>query len=229
MLLADDHAMFRGGIAALLRSQPEIVVVGEAADGEEAVALARATTPDVILMDIAMPRLGGLEAIRLIKDEIPDVQIIVLTVSDSDDDLFAAISNGAGGYLLKNMTPTQLIEALNAARRGEVIMPRAALDRVRRGLLEPERKAAKPRGRVSDLSAREIEVLGLVARGLTNRQIGETLCITESTVKLHLHNILGKLGLQNRIQLAIYAVQRGLGGDGTPQAPAGGAGASRCP
>ena len=217
MLLADDHTMFRRGIASLLRGQPDVVVVGEAADGEEAVALARATSPDVILMDVAMPKLGGLEAIRVIKQEMPEVQVIVLTISDSGDDLLTAIRNGAQGYLLKTMDPAQLFDTLSAARRGEVILPRAALDKLRQGLGVPERKTVKTKVKTGDLSARETEVLRLVARGLTNRQIGEALCITESTVKLHLHNILEKLGLQNRIQLAIYAVQRGLGGDVSAQ------------
>jgi DNA-binding NarL/FixJ family response regulator len=211
-LLADDHAMFRRGIASLLRSQPDVLVVGEAADGEEAVALARSTQPDVILMDVAMPRLGGLEAIRLIKQEMPAIQIIVLTISDNDQDLVTAIKHGAQGYLLKSMEPSQLFDTLNATRRGEVLLPRAALDRIREGFRDPERKAAKPRGKAGDLTPRESEILRLVARGLTNKQIGDALCITESTVKLHLHNILEKLHLSNRIQLAIYAVQQGLGG-----------------
>jgi two-component system, NarL family, nitrate/nitrite response regulator NarL len=219
ILLADDHALFRGGIAALLSNEPKVLVVGEARDGEEAIALARSTAPDVILMDIAMPKIGGLEAIRRIKLEMPRVQIIALTISDSDADLITAFKNGAQGYLLKSMEPAQLFETINAARRGQVLLPLTTLDRIRQEYREPERKeTTKPREAMDGLTPRESEVLGLVADGLTNKEIAAALCITESTVKTFLHNTLEKLHLRNRIQLAIYAVHRGMGGKTTDAA-----------
>jgi DNA-binding NarL/FixJ family response regulator len=212
ILLADDHVMFRRGIASLLGNRSDVVVVGEAGDGEQAITLARSTTPDIILMDIGMPKIGGLEAIRLIKQEMPGIQIIVLTISDNDQDLVTAIKNGAQGYLLKSMEPAQLFDTLDATRRGDVLLPRTALDKIRNGFREPE-KEIKPREHVEGLTPRELEILKLVAKGGTNKEIGAALCITESTVKLHLHNILEKLHLQNRIQLAIFAVHQGMGGD----------------
>jgi DNA-binding NarL/FixJ family response regulator len=216
ILLADDHVMFRRGIAALLSNRPDAVVVGEAGDGEQAISLARSTAPDVILMDIGMPKVGGLEAIRLIKQEMPNIQIIVLTISDNDQDLFTAIKNGAQGYLLKSMEPTQLFETLDATRRGEVLLPRTALDKIRQGFREPEKETTKRREQVDGLTPRESEILKLVAKGVTNKEIATELCITESTVKLHLHNILEKLHLQNRIQLAIYAVRQGFSDNSDP-------------
>lgn len=207
ILLADDHALFRSGIDALLSSKENILVVGEACDGEEAVALARSTSPDVILMDISMPKIGGLEAIRLIKQEMPNIQIIVLTMSDSDQDLITAIKNGAQGYLLKNMEPAQLFEMLDVTQRGGVLLPRTALEIFQKGFHEPIKEAEEQQKLVQGLTHRESEIMRLVAKGETNKGIATALCISESTVKLHVHNILRKLHLHNRIQLAIYSSQ----------------------
>ena len=193
ILLADDHRLFRKGIAALLSCRQDILIVGEAGDGEEAVALSRTTAPDVILMDIGLPKISGLEAIRIIKQEMPDIQIIVLTISDNDQDLFTAIKNGAQGYLLKSMEPAQLFEMLDITQRGEVLLPRTALERIQKGYREPEKETTRPEGNLDGLTPRESEILKLVAKGDTNKEIAATLSITESTVKLHLHNILGKL------------------------------------
>jgi two-component system, NarL family, nitrate/nitrite response regulator NarL len=216
ILLADDHALFRKGIAALLSSRPDVVIVGEAGDGEQAVALAQRTMPDLIFMDIGLPLISGLEAIRIIKKQLPGIQIIVLTISDNDQDLITAIKNGAQGYLLKNMEPAQLFEILDITQRGEVLLPLAALETIRASGHGIAEQGVQPPKRIPGLTPRESEILDLVARGKTNKEIAAGLSITESTVKLHLHNILGKTHMQNRIQLAIFAVGQGLGGDILP-------------
>jgi two-component system nitrate/nitrite response regulator NarL len=216
VLLVDDHTLFRRGIESLLASRQGIQVVGDAADGLEAIALARETMPDVILMDIDMPRCNGLEATRQIKRELPYVQIVILTVSAADDNLFEAIKSGARGYLLKDLEAYQLFEMLESVSRGEAplsgLVAAKILEELRQtmpdSLQGPESGVA---GEAADaLSAREIEILELVVDGKSNRQIAETLCITENTVKNHLSNILDKLHLQNRIQAAVYAVRQGL-------------------
>ena len=212
ILLVDDHVLFRKGVAALLaaRQEMDVVVVGEASDGLEAIAQARETVPDVILMDIHMPECDGLEAVRVIKREMPHVCIIMLTVSDDDRDLFAAIKNGAEGYLLKNLEPYQLFDMLEGVRRGEAPISGTLAAKILQEFRQPDQSLApKPEAREA-LTPREIEVLERVVEGATNKEIAEVLVITENTVKIHLHNILEKLHLQNRIQAAVYAVREGL-------------------
>jgi DNA-binding NarL/FixJ family response regulator len=205
----DDHSLFRKGVAAILASRPEMQVVGEAGDGAEALDRARETMPDIILMDINMPRMGGLEAVKRIKAEMPHVNIIMLTVSDTDRDLFAAIKNGASGYLLKNLEPEQLFEMLDGIRHGVSPISIGLATRILNEFRDPKTVSREGPG-LNDLTPRETDVLELIVEGKTNREIAAALSIAEDTVKIHLRNILEKLHLQNRIQAAVYAVRQGL-------------------
>ncbi len=209
ILLVDDQVLFRKGIRALLDEEDEFEVVGEAGDGLQALELARAARPDLVLMDIEMPICNGVEATRKIKAALPDIKVVVLTVSDEDEDLFEAIKSGADGYLLKNLRPDELFDLVHGVFRGETpVSPAVASKLVREFRRKPAREAPLPPG--WELTARELEILQLVADGLSNAQIGARLCIVEGTVKNHLHNILEKLHLQNRVQAASYAVREGL-------------------
>ena len=210
VLLVDDHVLFRKGIAALLAFRQNIEVVGEASNGLEAIAQAQQTVPDVILMDIHMPKCDGLEAVKTIKREMPHVHIVMLTVSDNESDLFAAIKNGADGYLLKNLEPAQLFEMLEGICRGEAPISGVLAAKILNEFRQPTNKGNQPSEGRDGLSPREVQVLELVVQGATNREIGTALCIAEDTVKIHLRNILEKLHLQNRIQAAVYAVRQGL-------------------
>ncbi len=217
LLLVDDQVLFRKMVAAYLSSREDMQVVGEAGDGLEAVAKARETLPDVILMDVSMPKCSGLEAVRMIKSEMPNVKIIMLTVSDDDRDLFTAIKNGAEGYLLKNLEPPQLIGLLEGVRRDEAAITGKLAAKILREFGHPDKDLTERPEAAGELTAREIEVLELVVQGATNPEIAETLHIGQNTVKLHLRNILEKLHLQNRIQAAVYAVRQGLVGESSPR------------
>jgi DNA-binding NarL/FixJ family response regulator len=208
ILLADDHILFRKGLAQLLNSQPDFQVIGEAADGLEAREKARELMPDLILMDIDMPRCDGREATRLIKADLPYVVIVILTVSDDEQDLFAAIKNGAQGYLLKKIDPLDLFEQLRGLARGEAALSRLMANRILREFAREE--PAPARHPECALTDRERQVLQLVARGLTNREIAARLVIAENTAKNHLRNILTKLHLENRVQAAAFALREGL-------------------
>ncbi|MBI4671215.1 MAG: response regulator transcription factor [Chloroflexi bacterium] len=207
ILLVDDHILFRKGLAQLLNSQPDFQVVGEAGDGFKALDKARELMPDLILMDINMPGCDGREATRLIKQALPYVVIVMLTVSDDDQDLFAALKNGAQGYLLKKMDPEDLFAQLRGLARGEAPLSRLLASRI---LNEFSRTAAPDAACERELTARERQVLQHVALGLTNREIAEKLVLSENTVKNHLRNILAKLHLENRVQAAAYALREGL-------------------
>lgn len=211
ILLADDHVLFRKGIALLLQiHRQDMEVVGEARDGIEAVKLAHELVPDIILMDVNMPGCDGLEATRLIKKNLPEIQIIMLTVSDDDEDLFTAIRYGAKGYLLKNLDPEQLFEMLEGVRQGEAPISGAMAAKILREFRQPEPSLPERQEPVDMLTPREVEVLQQVVEGATNKEIAEVLYITENTVKIHLRNILEKLQVQNRIQAAVQAVRQGL-------------------
>lgn len=209
IMLVDDHVLFRRGVATLLTSRPNLEVVGEAGDGLEAADRAREIMPDVILMDINMPQRNGLEAVKIIKEEMPHVRIIMLTVSDRDRDLFAAIKNGADGYLLKNLEPEQLYGMLEGIRHGEPPISGALAAKILNEFRQPSKSqvATEPK---NQLTPRETQVLELIVQGSTNREIAAALSIAEDTVKIHLRNILAKLHLQNRIQAAVYAVRQGI-------------------
>ncbi len=204
-LIVDDSELARRGIRAILGASPQFEVVGEATDGEEGLAGARVLAPDLVLMDLRMPGLGGLEAIRLIKEELPAAIVVVVSVSDDPQDLFEAIRSGAQGYLIKNVEPNIWLEYLGALVQGDTRISRAIADRILGEFVRPD---AAPRGALPTLTSREEEILGLVARGLANKEIAARLGIVEGTVKRHLQNILAKLHLRNRVELATYAVTR---------------------
>lgn len=209
ILLVDDHVLFRKGVAALLSTRPDMQVIGEASDGNEAIAAAGEMLPDIILMDINMPKCNGLEATRRIKRELPHVQIVMLTVSDDDQDLFEAIKSGAQGYLLKNLEPYQLYDLLESIARGEAPLSGAIAAKIIKEFTRPSPGSAEDSEIIEELTTRESTILELVAEGKSNREIAADLFISENTVKIHLHNILDKLHLQNRIQAAVYAVRQG--------------------
>ncbi len=212
VLVVDDHTLFRRGIAAVLASGENVEVVGEASDGLEAIEKAREIAPDVILMDLNMPRCSGLEAIQALQAEMPQVNILVLTVSEMEADLFAAIKFGATGYLLKKAEPEELVHAITSIAQGGVIvsplMATKLLTEFKELTAGVERKPVEEAN--ADLSPREGEVLQLVAQGATNKEIADSLFISENTVKTHLRSIMEKLHLANRSQAAAYAVKRGL-------------------
>ena len=212
VLIVDDHTLFRRGIAAVLANQEDLEVVGEALDGLEAIEKTKAIVPDVVLMDLNMPRCSGLEAIQALQVEMPRVNVLVLTVSEKEADLFDAMKFGARGYILKNTEPEELIHAIfHIAQGGVIVSPLMAtklLTEFKYLSAGTERKSTQ--GTDADLSPREGEVLQLVAQGATNKEIADSLFISENTVKTHLRNIMEKLHLANRIQAAAYAVKRGL-------------------
>jgi DNA-binding NarL/FixJ family response regulator len=210
ILLVDDHILFRKGIANLIASQDDLEVVGEAGDGREALKKARELMPDLILMDIALPEVSGREATRAIKDEMPYVKIVMLTVSERDSDLFEAIRSGADGYLLKDLEPEQLFKLCRGVFRGEAPLSPLMAAKILREFSSLAQAQLEAIGPANNITPREMEVLQLVVKGKTNKEIAESLCVTESTVKNHLRNILAKLHLKNRVQAAAYAVREGL-------------------
>lgn len=205
VLIADDHTVVRKGIRALLETEPGITVVGEAADGEDAIHKALALKPDVILMDLVMPKLDGVQAIKELREKLPEIKVLVLTSFAEDRRIVAAIEAGALGYLLKDSSPEDLVRAIREVHRGESSLhPKVAqqlIKKLQRPAEEPERE---------ELTARERKVLALIARGLSNREIARELSISEPTVRTHVSNILRKLGLKSRTQAALYALKEGL-------------------
>jgi two-component system nitrate/nitrite response regulator NarL len=213
ILLADDTALFRRAIAELVGGQDDFEVVGEAENGLEAVEKANALKPDVVVMDVEMPVMDGVEATRLIREQVPGVRVVMLTVSEADDHLFDAIRFGAQGYLLKNLRPEELYSLIRAVMRNESplapAMAKRLLGQIRDGGTLPIAPATAPE--TPALTRRELEVLQLVADGLSNKEIATSLFITAGTVKNHIHNALEKLQLDNRTQAAAYIVRHGLG------------------
>lgn len=205
VLIVDDHALSRKGIQSILAPEPRFRVVGEAADAFEALQKVEELRPDLILMDIRMPEVSGLEATRRIKAQHPQVIVVILSVSDDVGDFFEAIKSGAQGYLLKDMNPEQWIDYLRSVVGGDTPVSRE----LARQLLDEFRSDPGAPGPEPMISERELEVLRKVAEGLSNREIGEELHIAESTVKNHLRNILEKLHLRNRAQLVAYAYEQG--------------------
>jgi DNA-binding NarL/FixJ family response regulator len=209
VLLADDHPLFRDGLSTLLQARG-MHVVGEASNGLEALEQARALKPDLVLMDVHMPQMNGLEATRLIKTEMPHTKIVILTVSDDDADLFEAIKSGAQGYLLKSLASQTFFEMLDGVARGEAPITRDLATRILGEFARHLRQEDPSARREANLTEREKEVLRLVAEGSTNRDIAAKLNVTENTIKYHLKNILEKLHLRNRAQAVAYAMQTGL-------------------
>lgn len=210
ILLVDDHVLFRKGLTALLGSRPDIQIVGEAKDGLEAIDAAREFLPDVILMDVNMPRCDGLEATRSIKREMPHVKIVILTVSDDDQHLFEAIKSGAQGYLLKDLEPYQLYDLLESISRGEAPLSGVIAAKILKEFTNPSGVSNQEVELIDELTPRETQILQLVAEGKSNKDIADELVISENTVKIHIRNILEKLHLKNRIQAAVYAVSQGI-------------------
>jgi DNA-binding NarL/FixJ family response regulator len=212
VLVVDDHALFRRGLEMVLIQEPDIEVVGEASDGEEAVAMVSDLTPDVVLMDVRMPRGSGIEACTAIKDLVPSARIVMLTMSDEEGDLYEAIKAGASGYLLKEIPTYEVAAAIRAVHDGQSLISPAMAGKLLTEFASmmrdtPEQPAATRAPRLTD---RELEVLKLVARGLNNRDIAKELYISENTVKNHIRNILEKLQLHSRMEAVVYAVREKL-------------------
>jgi NarL family two-component system response regulator LiaR len=205
VLIADDHAVVRQGLRTFLELQEDIEVVGDAADGEAALAAVQRHEPDVVLMDLVMPNLGGVEAIRRLRALRPETRVLVLTSFLDDEKLFPAVRAGAAGYLLKDIEPAELVRAIRTVADGEALLHPAVAARLMEEFSDTERPVAE-----EALTAREREVLLLIARGLPNKQIALELGIAEKTVKTHVSSILSKLGLTDRTQAALYAVRAGL-------------------
>lgn len=216
ILIVDDHPVVREGISAMLAREPDLQVVGEARDGLDAIDKARQLHPDVVLMDLQMPRLDGAEAIRRIRAVDPAIRFIVLTTFDSDEFIFKGIEAGARGYLLKDAPRDDLFRAVRAVYRGESLIQPAVATKLLNRFAELSR-----RGPAEDtLSAREIEVLQLMSRGAPNKEIARRLFISESTVKTHVTNIFQKLGANDRTEAVTIALQRGLISLGAPESRA---------
>jgi NarL family two-component system response regulator LiaR len=222
VLIVDDHGIVRKGTRALLDRIPDFEVVGEAGNGKEAVAQAETLRPDVILMDLMMPVMDGIEAIGLITAAQPDSRILALTSFAADDKVFPAIKAGALGYMLKDADPDDLIQAIRQVHRGEPSLHPRIARKVLQELGRPP--APTPPPAVEPLTERELEVLKLVAEGFSNQQMAERLTVAEVTIRTHISNILGKLQLANRVQATLYALREGLTtleedpGSGTEQA-----------
>lgn len=209
VLIADDHTIVRKGIRALLFTEPGMEVVGEASNGLETVYQAALLVPDVILMDLVMPKMNGIEATRQITEQQPGTRILVLTSFAADDKVFPAIKAGALGYLLKDSEPEELIQAIRQVYHGESSLHPTIARKVLRELAQPAERADRPLA-TDPLTERELEVLRQVAQGLSNREIAEQLVINEATVRTHVSNILSKLHLASRTQAALYALREGL-------------------
>lgn len=212
VVVADDHRLFRQGLIGLMNTRPQLVdVVGQAATGREAVEKTQELRPDIVLMDIAMPEGSGLQATRTIREKAPDTAVVMLTASDKDEHLQEAVRLGAVGYLLKDLDARELFDLIAGISRGEAAITRTMAARLLKRLADgPDERTDRGENPRAKLTEREVEVLHLVARGVSNREIADTLCITVNTVKSHLQHLLQKLQLENRTQAATYAVQKGL-------------------
>jgi two-component system nitrate/nitrite response regulator NarL len=211
VLLADDHVLFREGLRGLIQHWDDFEVIGEASNGMEAVEMCEKHIPDLILMDITMPELNGLEATRRIKESYPSTHIVILTVSEEEEDLFGAIKNGAQGYVLKNMPARRLHDMLRGVMQGEAPLSGTIASKVLNEFSQQQKGGDRSSDEfVEPLTDREKEVLCYVAEGLSNKEIAERMYLGEGTVKKYLGNVLDKLQLNNRVQAAVYATQQGL-------------------
>ncbi len=208
MLVVDDHRLFRQGLIGLLKTRKDLVeVIGQAASGWEAVRLVQELKPDIVLMDISMPDGDGMEATAHIRSNFPDTTVVILTASESDEDLYRAVQLGAAGYLLKDLDAEQLFDVLMSVERGEAAMTRETASRLLKAIAK--RSVEVEKGEEA-LTERELDVLCLAATGASNQEIADHLSISVNTAKTHIRNILDKLQLQNRTQAANYAIKRGL-------------------
>ena len=209
ILLVDDHSLFRSGIKSLLESQDGFEVVGEASDGLDGVKRAKQLKPDVVLLDLHMPGTSGLDALQMLTEDVPDTEVLMLTVSEDAQDLMQALRSGARGYLLKNIEIEFLIDSIRRAVKGESVMSpqmsAALVEAVREPIIEKE-----PEKDIIKLTPRESEIIIMLAQGESNKSIARTLDLAESTVKIHVQGILRKLKITSRVQAAVYAVEHGL-------------------
>ncbi|MDW7675632.1 MAG: response regulator transcription factor [Bacillota bacterium] len=208
LLIVDDHALVRKGISSLLAEEDSVEVIGEAANGLEALDITKELMPDVILMDINMPECNGIEATKLIKKELPYVKIVMLTVYEDEQYLFEAVKSGAQGYLLKNLEPENLVASIMDLLKGEAPISPSMATKI---INEYAHITARDSKTDNDLTRREREVLDMLSQGLTNKEIAKQLMISDNTVRNHIRNIFDKLHLENRVQAAAYALQVGLG------------------
>ncbi len=208
VLLVDDHTLFRSGIRLILQRNPEFEIVGEAADGLEGVKRAKQLKPDVVLMDLNMPGLSGLEAMQLIVEDVPTTAVLMLTVSEEAEDLSTALRNGARGYLLKNIEADYLTSAIKKAAAGEAVIAESMTGKLIMQFRSGQNLT--PATEKEKLTPRERETMVCLARGESNKEIARHLDVAESTVKIHVQNILKKLNLTSRVQIAVYAVEHGL-------------------
>lgn len=217
VLIVDDHTLFRSGLKSLLQRHEEFEIVGEAGDGLEGVKRAKSLKPEVVLLDLHMPGMSGLEAVRIISEDVPDARVLMLTVSEDEEDLLQTLRSGAAGYLLKNVETEFLIDAIRRAADGESVVAQQMMSKLIHGVRgapsqamreQGGEPAAKPEG--ERLSPREKEILGCLARGESNKEIARLLDVAESTVKIHVQSILRKLNLSSRVQAAVYAVEHGI-------------------
>jgi two-component system, NarL family, nitrate/nitrite response regulator NarL len=216
IVLVDDHSLFRSGIRMLLGRYGEFEIVGEAGDASEGIKAVSRLKPDVVLLDLHMPGMCGIEAAAMIAAETPESYVLMLTVSEEGEDLLAALRAGACGYLLKNIEADALVSAIRSAAAGESVISPQMMGKLLAGVRQ--RPAAQPvpapapLSEAERLTPRETEILGLIAHGKSNKEIARALDVAESTVKIHVQNLLRKLGLASRVQAAVYAVERGIGG-----------------
>lgn len=212
VLLVDDHTLFRSGIRSLLQRQAEFSVVGEAADGVEGIKRARQLQPDVVLLDLNMPGMSGLETLQLLLQDCPDTAVIMLTVSEEAEDLTAALQAGARGYLIKNIDADYLVRAIKRAASGESVLAESMASKLVTQLQHGTAKKTETPTGIDKLTPREREILACLARGESNKAIARSLDVAESTVKIHVQNILKKLQLSSRVQAAVFAVGHGMAG-----------------
>ena len=209
VLIADDHAVVRSGLRVLLGADPDLEVVGEAATGEEALRLAEELGPDVVLLDISMPGGNGIETVRRLKAKLPALVVLFLTMHEEENMLLEALRAGGDGYVVKRADETEILQAIRTVRRGDVYV-HPAMTRALLGHAETTETAARRQEPVEPLTRREIDVLRLLVRGNTNRQIAELLALSVRTVESHRANVMGKLGLASRVELVTYAEEHGL-------------------